>query len=263
MHLASLTCVEVLSEGEAAFQQSLQVLSDVHHRRGLQQQRQPQQEQQPPSDGNSDAAVNSATQVHNKDIKVEYRVCSAGSLPIEELAKHDVIVLDPPRKGLEPELLAKLTSPELSAARSVQNRLRDRGSHSTGGDNGDKGSHTGAAALACVRRPEEPAPRWAEQWQDAVACQTSSVLDHGNMHEPVRAPNCTADAAGRPSNQAGAECAPDRLVYLSCGLPAMLRDLRPLLGSGVWRLALADAFIFFPGTDSIETLVVLERVASN
>jgi hypothetical protein len=33
-----------------------------------------------------------------------------------------------------------------------------------------------------------------------------------------------------------------------------------LLGSGRWRLAHAEAFLFFPGTDSLETLAVFDRV---
>ena len=50
-----------------------------------------------------------------------------------------------------------------------------------------------------------------------------------------------------------------RLLYLSCGFPALQRDAAALVGGGHWRLAHAAAFLFFPGTDHIETLAVFER----
>jgi tRNA/tmRNA/rRNA uracil-C5-methylase (TrmA/RlmC/RlmD family) len=49
-----------------------------------------------------------------------------------------------------------------------------------------------------------------------------------------------------------------RLVYLSCGFEALRRDADVLLGGG-WRLASARAFLFFPGTDAVETLAVFDR----
>ena len=52
-----------------------------------------------------------------------------------------------------------------------------------------------------------------------------------------------------------------RLLYLSCGFPALTRDTAALLGGGRWRLASAQAYLFFPGADHIETLAVFERVA--
>jgi tRNA/tmRNA/rRNA uracil-C5-methylase (TrmA/RlmC/RlmD family) len=52
-----------------------------------------------------------------------------------------------------------------------------------------------------------------------------------------------------------------RLLYLSCGFPALRRDTGALLRSGRWRLAHAEAFLFFPGTDHIETLAVFDAAA--
>ena len=103
---------------------------------------------------------------------MSYHVAAAGDSPPEWLAKADVIVVDPPRKGLEAALTAKLIS---------------------------------CASAGAVR----------------------SV--------------------------------PRRLMYLSCGFEALTRDLDLLLGSGAWRLRHAHVFLFFPGTDSLETLVVLEE----
>jgi tRNA/tmRNA/rRNA uracil-C5-methylase (TrmA/RlmC/RlmD family) len=47
-------------------------------------------------------------------------------------------------------------------------------------------------------------------------------------------------------------------VYLSCGYAALERDAAALVAGG-WRVAGAEAFTFFPGTDSLETLAVFER----
>lgn len=99
---------------------------------------------------------------------LEYHVAAAGSDPGRWCAGAKVVVLDPPRKGLEPELLAWLCSP--------------------------------AAPAAGVRR----------------------------------------------------------LLYLSCGFAALRRDAAAVLGSGRWRLAHAEGFLFFPGANHIETLAVFE-----
>ena len=51
-----------------------------------------------------------------------------------------------------------------------------------------------------------------------------------------------------------------RVLYLSCGLPALQRDAAALLDSGRWRLAHAEAFLFFPGADHLETLCVFDKI---
>jgi hypothetical protein len=42
------------------------------------------------------------------------------------------------------------------------------------------------------------------------------------------------------------------------GFQALMGDTDALLAAG-WRLSSCQAFFFFPGTDSIETLVVFDR----
>lgn len=101
-------------------------------------------------------------------VELEYHVAAAGSNPKRWCNGAEVVVLDPPRKGLEPALLDWLCS-------------------------------TGASS-AGVRR----------------------------------------------------------LVYLSCGFPALRRDCAALLASGHWRLAHAEAFLFFPGADHVEMLCVFD-----
>ncbi len=52
---------------------------------------------------------------------------------------------------------------------------------------------------------------------------------------------------------------PKRLIYLACGLPALLDELPRLLRPGGLRLAGVEAFDFFPFTRHVETLVWLDR----
>lgn len=47
-----------------------------------------------------------------------------------------------------------------------------------------------------------------------------------------------------------------RLVYVSCGLPALLREAELLLDSGAYRLTALRAFALFPYTEHVETLAV-------
>jgi len=60
--------------------------------------------------------------------------------------------------------------------------------------------------------------------------------------------------------QALVERPPRRLVYLACGLDALLRDLEALREAGSLALAGVEIFDFFPFTEHVETLVWLDRV---
>jgi tRNA/tmRNA/rRNA uracil-C5-methylase (TrmA/RlmC/RlmD family) len=50
-----------------------------------------------------------------------------------------------------------------------------------------------------------------------------------------------------------------RLIYVSCGFDALERDLARLLAGRRWGLTHAEAHVFFPGSDHVETLAVLDR----
>ena len=52
---------------------------------------------------------------------------------------------------------------------------------------------------------------------------------------------------------------PAKLAYLSCGLDSFLRDVEALLASGRWRLSALEPYAFFPFTQHVETLALLER----
>jgi tRNA/tmRNA/rRNA uracil-C5-methylase (TrmA/RlmC/RlmD family) len=51
---------------------------------------------------------------------------------------------------------------------------------------------------------------------------------------------------------------PARIVYVSCDVPTLARDVRVLLDAG-WDLSHLQAFDLFPNTPHVETLAVLDR----
>jgi len=141
--------------------------------------------------------------------ELTFHVAAAGSAPHDFVAGTDVVIVDPPRKGLEPGLLEALT------ALPAPERSPCGGSALHGGD---------APATTMTKDP--------------VECQDiGTAMGSGSERTPQ----------------------PHTLIYLSCGFPALERDCAALLGSGCWRLQHCEAFLFFPGTDSIETLAVFRR----
>lgn len=53
---------------------------------------------------------------------------------------------------------------------------------------------------------------------------------------------------------------PRRLVYLSCGLPALLQESERLRSTGRYQIHHVSAWAYFPFTEHVETLVVFDRV---
>ena len=50
------------------------------------------------------------------------------------------------------------------------------------------------------------------------------------------------------------------LIYVSCGFDALARDLDKLLTSNAgWKLVSSTGYVLFPGSNHVETVVVLER----
>ena len=50
------------------------------------------------------------------------------------------------------------------------------------------------------------------------------------------------------------------LIYVSCGFDALARDLDGLLTSNAgWKLESATGYVLFPGSNHVETVVVLRR----
>lgn len=56
------------------------------------------------------------------------------------------------------------------------------------------------------------------------------------------------------------ESPPGRLVYVSCGLEALVRETETLLSSGSFKLSALEAFGLFPYSEHVETFAVFDRV---
>jgi hypothetical protein len=121
-------------------------------------------------------------------VAASHETAAAGDVPAAALAAADVVLVDPPRKGLEAGLAARLC----------------------------EGARARVAAAASAAAP-------------------AAAASGGD------------DAAAPPPAQT--------LIYLSCGFDALARDAEELLAGG-WALAHAEAFVFFPGSDALETLAV-------
>lgn len=50
----------------------------------------------------------------------------------------------------------------------------------------------------------------------------------------------------------------DKLIYVSCGWPAFLRDCETLLSKG-WNIKYAEGYVFFPGSNHLEILCVFTK----
>ncbi|MGR3952190.1 MAG: hypothetical protein QRY74_04770 [Chlamydia sp.] len=50
-----------------------------------------------------------------------------------------------------------------------------------------------------------------------------------------------------------------KLIYISCHYPSLERDISALIESGKWVVSHASCYLFFPGTEHIETLVIMNR----
>lgn len=173
---------------------------------------------------------------------IEYVTAEAGSDPCRFLAGADVLVVDPPRKGLGASLLEALTATPAQAGgaagttaqpvpgacgRAAPTALPPQPGGAAGNDTGMAAQSGGSDT------PSEQHGHEGEQWLEGL---------QGQGHKTARSPALL----------------PSRLVYLSCGFRALQHDLGVLLGAG-WALRSATAFLFFPGTDALETLVLLTR----
>ena len=206
---SSLRCVEISGAGERAFWRSAARLPTTH-------------------------------------VHLEYHVASAGSSPAAWLEQVDVAILDPPRKGLDAELLAFLcgqlpaaTTRNSAPARNLLIQMKE-------------GNSCSAAAIAEVDAADVPA---ADRVPSAVP-KSKRALRHSKKHNSRKPPK------QRLEHSLSGESLPhtlQKLIYLSCGWTSFVRDSDALTASGEWHLVSTKAFVFFPGTDSIETLAVFQR----
>ncbi|GFH26720.1 S-adenosyl-L-methionine-dependent methyltransferases superfamily [Haematococcus lacustris] len=116
-------------------------------------------------------------------------------------------------------------------------------------------------SLRCVEingEGEAPFLKSKQLLLQSLGCPTAPSSEAQGLEVELVEALAAADWPRRPSTT------PRRILYLSCGFRSLQRDCAALLGAAgrppSWRLVSACALLFFPGVDSIETLVVLEEV---
>lgn len=181
-----------------------------------------------------------------------FEVAAAGDSPHQWLLGADVLVVDPPRRGLDKPLLDALCEewPTTPGGSHMEATRNPRGSHD--------GTSPPSDSLLQVDQPGK-----------YYSTPGSSDGSGGSLRESGlaggRVAGCERGNVGQgelPVFGNGGESLvgmPQRLLYLSCEFEALRRDMQALTGCGRWRLSHAEAFLFFPGTDSIETLAIFDR----
>lgn len=118
-------------------------------------------------------------------------------------------------------------------------------------------SDVNAAGLHCFQKsqrrlPAQVAARIA--WQQGSAAQLVEQLKEADI-AIVDPPRSGLDLALRQA--LGFSSNLRQLVYVSCGWQSFTRDCLWLLDNG-WQLALVEFYVFFPGTNHIETLAIFQ-----
>ena len=206
-----LRCIEINAAGQASFRLSLKRLQDKLDRAAAQSGNQPQQ--LPPA---------------------HYTVGSAGTVAKALMPQADVMLCDPPRKGLDDELLRLLCGDEPGASSKQQQQVT--------------GNKRGARRSSAVALPPGRFNKHAGHRMTGT--------------EPTKNRGRHAFQGGlttRQGTQTNVDTRCSTLIYLSCGFPALRNDCDALLSSGLWVLSHAEAFVFFPGSNAIETLAVFHR----
>jgi 23S rRNA (uracil1939-C5)-methyltransferase len=130
-----------------------------------------------------------------------------------------------------------------------------------------------AVSLASTRRDEIVAVEGdATSSQDLIANAASCVRPFRSHHASVeeflrrahRVPSHTVivdpprTGLSRDATSGLTSCRPRRIVYVSCDVATLARDVKNFLGAG-YRLGEIEAFDLFPNTPHVETIAVLQR----
>ena len=173
--------------------------------------------------------------------KVSFVVAAAADVAAEAVRDADVVVVDPPRKGLDARTLAALAGHDLFA--------RD-------------GDGIADDPNKVPGKPPEASkdPRRGKQGAAGSGRKKRNKRNR-RAKKRLAGEDVSFDAAFVPATPPP----PDRLrtlIYVSCGFASFERDCDALIGSKQWALRRAEGFNFFPGSDALETLAVFERVSS-
>jgi hypothetical protein len=167
--------------------------------------------------------------------KVSFLVAAAADVAAEAVIDADVVVVDPPRKGLDARTLAALA--------------------------GHDGAHDGEGVSDEPNEvPNKPPdlstdPRRGKQGAAGSGRKKRNKRNRRAKKRLLASEDVSFVPATPPP--------PDRLrtlIYVSCGFASFERDCDALIASKQWALRRAEGFNFFPGSDALETLAVFERV---
>lgn len=212
------------------------------------------------SDAGERAFWRSAARLPKPHVLLEYHVASAGSNPAAWLKGVEVAIVDPPRKGLGSELLGflceQLPAPRHNPAPAADHVKRVYTTSKDGVCNlsaSDDDKPLADHHLAAPTNSQSTLP--------LAAAKSKRALRHSKKHASRK--QLTAKAMKyRTSQHLDFDSLEDlqQLFYLSCGWSSFIKDSQALTASGRWHLVSVKAFVFFPGTDSLETLAVFQRI---
>ena len=172
--------------------------------------------------------------------KVSFLVAAAADVAAEAVIDADVVVVDPPRKGLDARTLAALAGHD--------------GAHDGDGDSDDPNE--------VPNKPPDLStdPRRGKQ---GAAGSGRKKRNKRNRRAKKRLLASEDVSFAHFAFVQKTPPPPDRLrtlIYVSCGFASFERDCDALIASKQWALRRAEGFNFFPGSDALETLAVFERV---
>ncbi|KAG6793355.1 hypothetical protein POTOM_002563 [Populus tomentosa] len=192
----SVKCVEVNKESKLSFEKTVERLPNY---------------------------VDSSISWHHADTSVE---------PLSWLMGSEVVVVDPPRKGLDASLLDVLQT-----ISSLERKAKSA--------------------------PESIAGLDVCNLLVSVLVNSSSYSKVKDEKRPwvLRAMKDSVQIGSKPALE-DSESLPQTLIYISCGWESFKEDCKSLLSSKKWRLEKAHGFNFFPGTQSTIHLTVFDATGT-
>jgi tRNA/tmRNA/rRNA uracil-C5-methylase (TrmA/RlmC/RlmD family) len=171
--------------------------------------------------------------------KVSFLVAAAADVAAEAVIDADVVVVDPPRKGLDARTLAALAGHD--------------GAHDGDGDSDDPNEV-----------PNKPPDLSTDPRRGKQGAAGSGRKKRNKRNRRAKKRRASEDVSfAHFAFVQKTPPPPDRLrtlIYVSCGFASFERDCDALIASKQWALRRAEGFNFFPGSDALETLAVFERV---
>ena len=178
--------------------------------------------------------------------KILFQVATAEEALIRgDCAEADVLIVDPPRKGLEQSIIDQLVN-----IPSQKHNPRTKDSSS-----------------------DEDFEMYGNGRETGLLDENFELVDFDSMMTSPK--NGKYRLKDRIKNQKSAQILPinphaispnlKRIIYVSCGFQALKRDATALMkggGGSKWRVVHAEGFVLFPGSDHIETLCIFDRVTN-